>query len=929
MTTDQLRVLFLNFFKKRGHTVAESDLLIPRHDPTLLFTGAGMNQFKDQFMGRNVTFTRAATCQKCLRTGDLDKVGKTAGHHTFFEMLGNFSFGDYFKREAITWAWEFLTREARLPKERLWASVFEEDEEAYDIWRDEIKLPQERIIKFGDKDNFWPSEVKKNGPNGPCGPCSEIFYDWGREVGCRKPDCGPSCECDRFVEVWNLVFTQFERREGGVLDPLPMKNIDTGMGLERLAAVVQNKKTNFGIDTFSYVIKAIAKELVVRQGEDNETDSHLNAIADHVRAATVAISDGARPSNESRGFVVRKLIRKASQRARSLGVYEPFMFKIVPVVAKAMKAPYPELLKRREDIASVVLSEEKNLEEILNTVLPRLEEDLASLIDSGKKIVPGELIFRYYDEKGLPLDLIEEKAEECKMELDREGFDRLLEEQKERSRDKSKVSGSIFFEKLSDIDLKTKFLYTKTEANAKVLGILRERDGKTERVQSAGEGDWVHIALDTTPFYGEAGGQAGDKGTITGKNLKAQINGAKKFEDTIDHIGVVLKGALKVNDRVEAKIDIKRRQGIMKNHTATHLLHSSLKSVLGSHVRQYGSLVDEDRLRFDFTHPKRIEPRELERIEENVNDFIFKEIPVKTVVMNLAEAKNAGAIALFGEKYKDKVMVRTIGDVSMELCGGTHVGKTNDIGVFKILSESSIASGVRRIEALTGEAVYAWLKEDIDKTISEYRRYIDNMEKIDPVAKETIERIVNYLKPVLVRSDILSKRPIEKLARTDVKVWTRELRPVLVRMIDDLSRELKKAKKKKKSDKLGELSKDIDSLIMNAIDAGGIRIISSEIKGADMGILRGLADAIKKRSKLTAILLGSRDPVRANLVCGVTGDLVKKGFSASEIIKEIVGAISGSGGGRPDMAQAGGPRPDGLDRALEAFTKVIKEVRVR
>ncbi|MFH1752604.1 MAG: alanine--tRNA ligase, partial [Candidatus Omnitrophota bacterium] len=635
--------------------------------------------------------------------------------------------------------------------------------------------------------------------------------------------------------------------------------------------------------------------------------------------------DGARPSNEGRGFVVRKLIRKASQRARSLGVYEPFMFKIVPIVAKVMKAPYPELTKRREDIASVVLSEENNIREILNTVVPRLEEDLAQLIDLGKKVVPGELIFRYYDEKGLPLDLIEEKAVECKMELDAEGFDKLLEEQKERSRDRSKVSGSIFFDKLSDINLRTKFLYGQTKSAAKVLGILREKDGKTERLKSAGEGDQVHIALDATPFYGEAGGQAGDRGFITGKGLKVRVEDAKKYEDTIDHIGVILSGTISVNDKVEAEIDTKRRQGIKKNHTATHLLHSSLKKVLGDHVRQYGSLVDEDRLRFDFTHPKKIEPGELERVEKIVNDFIYKEIPVETAVMDLEEAKSAGAVALFSEKYKDKVIVRTIGDVSMELCGGTHVEKTGEIDAFKILSESSIASGVRRIEALTGEAVYRWLKKDIDKAVSDYKRSIDSMEKLEGGSKETIKRIRDYLNPVLVRSDILFKRPLDKLAKTDIGVWINELKPTLTRTIDDLSKELKKARKKGVSEKLGEMADNIDSLINNAADIGGIHVISSEIKGADMAILRGLTDAIKKRSKSTAILLGSRDRSKASLVCALTQDLVEKGLDASRIIKGTVDAIRGSGGGRADMAQAGGARPEGLDKALERFVKIIRE----
>ncbi|NQT06056.1 MAG: alanine--tRNA ligase [Candidatus Omnitrophica bacterium] len=925
MTVDQIRKKFLDFFKKRGHAVVASDSLIPKDDPTLLFTGAGMNQFKDQFMGRNITFKRAASSQKCLRTGDLDNVGRTAGHHTFFEMLGNFSFGDYFKKEAIAWAWEFLTKDLRIPEERLWVSVYKEDDEAYDIWKKAIKVPAERIVKFGDKDNFWPSEVKEHGPNGPCGPCSEIFFDWGTDAGCGEKGCDPSCGCDRFVEVWNLVFTQFERREGGILKPLPTKNIDTGMGLERLAAVLQNKKTNFGTDLFAHIIKVITKEIGVHYGKDVQTDSHINAIADHIRALAFAIFDGARPSNEGRGFVMRKLVRKSSQRARALGVHEPFMYKLIPVVANVMKGAYPELVRRREDIAEVILSEEISLKEMIDTHLPHVEEEFIKIRQERKNMVPGAVIFRFYDEKGIPLDLIEEKASSAGLKLDTEGFGRLLEEQKNRSRDKSKVSGSIFFEKLSDVDLKTEFLYDIVEAEAKVRGILRESAGKTERVKSATAGEIIHIALDRTTFYGESGGQAGDRGQISGKGFNMCIDDAKKYEDTIDHIGKVLKGTVSVGDTVEVKIDVKRREKIKANHTATHLLQSALKKVLGDHVQQYGSLVEEDRLRFDFTHTLKPKDSQLERIEDLVNENIKKNVTVTTKEMDVSEAKRSGAIALFGEKYKERVLVRSIGDISKELCGGTHVKKTGEIDIFKVLSESSIASGVRRIEALTKDAVCSWARADIKMLLGDYREALKGIKKSAPQESGMVGKIEEYLRPIIFRSEAVGKKRVEDFGRDDLNAWLKELKPEIVRTVEDLSKEAKKMKKVAKSTKLNDLRKELEIFIKEAKDIDGIRVISREIEGADMGILRPLIDNIKKSIGSGVILLGARGDARVDLVCGVTEDLIKKGIDASGLIKRIALIVGGSGGGRPDMAQAGGKDPARLKDALDGIFKILKE----
>jgi alanyl-tRNA synthetase len=577
-----------------------------------------------------------------------------------------------------------------------------------------------------------------------------------------------------------------------------------------------------------------------------------------------------------------------------------------------MKPAYPELTDRREDIAGVVLSEENNLKEILNTVVPRLEEDLARVKDTGGDIFPGGLIFRYYDEKGLPLDLVEEKAAECGMELDMDGFEKLLEEQKARSRDKSKVAGSIFFEKLSDVDLKTEFLHDKTSAKAKVLGILKS-------------GDMVHIALDITPCYGESGGQVGDRGTITGKGLKAEIRDAKKYEDTIDHVCSIAEGSVKVGDTVTVKIDAVRRERIKKNHTATHLLHSALKKILGEHVSQYGSFVDADRLRFDFTHSAKLDAGELKDVERLVNDLIEEDVLVDTALMGLDEAKVSGATALFGEKYSENVMVRTIGDFSKELCGGTHVDNTSQIGAFKIINESSIAAGVRRIEAFTGEAVWEWLKEDITTVLSEYNAALSGIKRSSKEARDIIKKIEIYLRPILAEANILASRKNSKFSMADVRQWTGDLRPNLKRTIDDLAKEAKMLKKKMRSRRINLLDSDIDDIVSTAKPAGGVKVISKEITDADAGILRTLMDRIKSRVGSAVVVLGSRDGAKASLVCGVTPDLVKRGLKAGDLIKKIAVLVDGSGGGRPDMAQAGGQGPEKLPDALKSVYRIVEE----
>ncbi len=698
MKADDIRRAFLEFYRSKGHEIVPSDSLVPKDDPTLLFTGAGMNQFKEKFLGRNITYRRAVSSQKCLRTGDLENVGRTRGHHTFFEMLGNFSFGDYFKKEAIAWAWEFLTYNLQLKTYNLWVSVYKDDGEAYNIWKDIIKVPEEKIIKFGEKENFWPSEAPSKGPNGPCGPCSEIFYDYGKDVGCGKNSCTPECDCGRFCEVWNLVFTQFDRQPDGALKPLPNKNIDTGMGLERIASVTQGVKTNFETDIFAPIVDAIKHEIRTTNDE-----RRIRAIADHIRAVTFAISDGVMPSNEERGYVVRKLIRRSMAHAKDIGIIKPYLYKLVSIVADVMKAQYPEIKERRDDIAQVVKREEDLFLFVIRTQLPKVEEAFEKISKEKNKEGLAESAFNFYDTYGMPYDLLEEVAQKFRLKIDKDIFKEFLEKQREQSRARTKIRAEIFSEtfakKVEALGLKTEFLgYEKAHAQSKVLAVLE-----------CGE-----VILDRTPFYGESGGQAGDWGKIKTPSGAMEVEDAKKIGDTIVHIGRLLRGKIEKGETAEVSINEDIRNKIMRNHTATHLLQAALRKVLGEHVRQTGSLVDHDHLRFDFTHMKKMEPREVTRVEDIVNDAIKKALAVKKEIKSLNDAKKDGVIALFGEKYSEEVRVVSVGDFSKELCGGTHVNNTREIGFFKITSEGSVASGIRRIEALTGSAAEAWVEKQKD-----------------------------------------------------------------------------------------------------------------------------------------------------------------------------------------------------------------------
>ncbi len=858
MKVDEIRDRFLRFFEERKHTIYSSDSLVPTNDPTLLFTSAGMNQFKEEFLGKVKGSKRAATCQKCLRTGDLERVGKTPDHHTFFEMLGNFSFGDYFKKDAIIWAWEFLTKDLGLKEEDLWVSVYKDDDEAYKIWKDVIKVPSKKIMKLGAKENFWPSNAPTKGPNGPCGPCSEIFY--GSKDG---------------VEVWNLVFTQFDRLDGGKLNPLPNKNIDTGMGLERIARVMQGKDTNFEIDSFEPIIEAIHEDLakgVFKGGPlRKERQTQINAIADHVRAVTFAIADGVLPSNEERGYVVRKLIRKAFWYGRLFGGEDkPFLYKLVPAVAKAMKKPYPEITEQREDIAAVILSEEERFK---NTILAGCDR-LQVMIDScSSGILPGKEVFKLYDTYGFPVELTQEIAGSKNIKVDLKGFEDCMEKQRSISRKTSAIKTSIFAER-DALKLKlpeeTPFIEDEEQIKTKVLQIIV---GKKVTAQ-LNKNEKGSVFLKETNFYGEKGGQVGDKGVLLKDGtIIAEVTDAIDIAGRVQHEVNVKDGVLKIGDAVTAKIDIERRENVRKNHTATHLLHNALRKVLGQHVKQSGSLVAPDRLRFDFTHLKALTHQEVSRVEELVNEYIKKNSPVGIKNLAFKEAKKQGVIALFGEKYGDEVRMVSVGNYSKELCGGTHVKKTKDLGLFKITSESSIASGVRRIEAVTGEEAHKNLKK----------------------TESLVDEIADELK---VSPDGISKK------------------------IDDLTDRVRGIDRKMELIAQKVLQSNIDNLVKNIKKIKGTQVLLGEIENVDMKLLRRASDVIKPKLKKGIFVLISEKEERLSMVVGLTAAM---DISAVKILNDIGSSFGIKGGGRPDFAQAGGSSGANLKDVLKKAEKVIGE----
>ena len=871
ISTDQLRERFLRFFASRNHKIYPSASLVPTDDASLLFTSAGMNQFKQEFLGQPAEFRRAASCQKCLRTADLERVGKSSAHHTFFEKLGNFSFGDYFKQEAIALAWEFLTRELRLAEDKLWVSVYRDDQEAFDIWHKKIGIDKKRIVRLGSSENFWPANAPEDGPNGPCGPCSEIFYDRGKEFGCRKPECSAACGCGRFAEIWNLVFTQFERKGKNNLLPLPNKNIDTGMGLERMAAVLQGKPNNFEIDIFKPIVDEI--ERMAGRSPNRNT---AYTIADHIRAVTFAIADGVLPSNDQRGYVIRKLVRRSVWQARALGIKKPFLHKIVPKVAKAMKAAYPALEARREEIAQAVKSEEERFQNILeqgNKLAKDASSDIYKIYAKGR--LSGKDAFKLYDTYGWPLELIEQIAAVRGVGLDKKGFERELELQRKLSRKKAGFAQTVFSETLvSRFKLPaSEFVGDKTlNSKGRVTHLFKDE----QPVEQAKAGEKVKIILDSSPFYGESGGQVGDSGLLTGPGLEVKVLDTKRIERTIIHIAEIEKGRLKLSDKLQAQVDVQRRQDIARNHTATHLLQAALRKALGKHIRQSGSWVGAERLRFDFTHFQKLTPRQLSRVEELINQAINRDIKLQAMQMGFKQAKDMGALAFFTEKYRDKVRVVKIGDTSLELCGGTHVASLREIGRFKIISESSLASGVRRIEAVTGRKARKIREKDL-KQLSALSREFGKEQKGLPAH---LEQLAERLKSL--------DKGLERARVHDFKTG-------------------------------------IDTILAGAQQVGRTKIIIRREKSAQMQLLRLMADLLRQKAASAVIVLASAGSEKVFMVCAVTKDLCAGNVNAAKIIRTLAALVQGSGGGRPDFAQAGGKNPRGLKKALEKAEEIISK----
>jgi len=873
---DKIRETFLKFFEEKGHARVKSSPLVPKNDPTLLFTNAGMVQFKDYFLGKEEPpFKRATSCQKCMRAGgkhnDLENVGKTGRHHTFFEMLGNFSFGDYFKREAIKYAWELVTKVFKLPEERLFVSVYEKDDEAYEIWRDEIGLPEEKIFRLGEEDNFWAM-----GETGPCGPCSEIYYDRGEEFACG-PECGiGKCDCDRYLEIWNLVFMQFERDEEGNLKPLAKPSIDTGMGLERIASVLQGVPSNYETDLLFPLVKWASEKSGTPYGRDEKTSTSMRVIADHLRAMSFLIADGVLPSNEGRGYVLRRIIRRASRHGRLLGIKGPFLFEGVDKVVEVMGQAYPELARERELVKRVVKKEEERFSRTLEKGLNILQELIEELKAKGEKVIPGEEVFKLYDTFGFPLDLILEVANDEGLEVDTETFERLLQEQKERARKAWKGGAQkVVSPEIQELSQKHPTLFTgydHLEEYAKVVGIVKD----DRLVGELKEGEEAFVILDRTPFYPEKGGQVGDTGVLEGNNCYCRVLDTQSVtENLIGHKVKVESGTVKVGDFVEARVDEERRRAIMRAHTATHLLHKALKEVLGNHVKQAGSLVLPDRLRFDFTHFEAPTKEELRAVEELVYRWIVENYPVKVEELPYDEALERGAIALFGEKYGSVVRVVDVGGVSVELCGGTHAKRSGDLGFFKITSESSVSAGTRRVEAVVGKEAqrWAWDKEELIETL---RRELQSPEEQLPAKVST-----------------------------------------LLKELKEKEKEVERLKKKL-------ASSQVDSIVERAPTVKGVKVITAKLEGFGGKELAEVADVIRNKAGKSAVMLVGVKEGKATLLIALTKDLTDK-LHAGQLIKEIAPLLGGRGGGRPDMAQGGVKELSKLSEAFETFKKKVEE----
>ncbi|MDI6784299.1 MAG: alanine--tRNA ligase, partial [bacterium] len=833
-------------------------------------------QFKDHFLGNiKLEFTRATSCQKCLRTSDIENVGRTARHHTFFEMLGNFSFGDYFKQDAIRWGWQFVTEELHLPAEKLWITIYTEDNESFNIWHNEVGVLESRIVRSGEASNFW-----KMGETGPCGPCSEILIDQGSEVGCRKPDCSVGCNCDRFLELWNLVFTQFDRQADGTLLPLPKKNIDTGMGLERTAAIVQGMQSNFDTDILRPLINYVYEFTDIRYGSNPKSDISFRVIADHSRAITFAISEGILPSNEGRGYVLRRILRRAYRHGKLLGIEQPFLYRVAGVVVDLMNAAYPDLKPRWQHTSQMILAEEKRFETTLTQGLNLLDEWINKLKETGKTLIPGEVAFKLYDTYGFPLDLTMDISAEHNLTVDESGFKSELAQQQERARAAWSGSGE---QKVSDIyqqiqkqygDTERKRIgYKKAKLNATLLAILNNE----QRVETAESNDTVELVFDQTPFYAESGGQVGDTGEIFGKKrIKVEVTGtSKKVGNSVLHQVTIQKGSLRVGKKYTLSVDAEKRHNTARNHTATHLLQAALRQVLGDHVHQSGSLVSPNRLRFDFTHYQAITPEELNRIEEIVNVRIQENIAVKVLQKPIDEARQMGAIALFGEKYGEQVRVIKVEDYSIELCGGTHLAQTGDIGLFIITSTGSVAAGVRRIEAVTGKTAYHYFK--------------------------------NWQQSVSDAAQLVKSEP-EKL----------------VSRIETLVEENKQLVKEIERVKTQGAAFNLDTLIQSATDIAGIKVIARKINEADQKTLLNISDQLKSKLVHAVVVLGSSAADKVNLIAFVTKDLTNR-VHAGKLVQQVAVLVGGGGGGRPDLAQAGGKEPAKLEEALAKVPEFVKQ----
>jgi len=874
MTGREIRAKFFEYFQKKGHTLVESSNLIPRNDPTLLFTNAGMNQFKDTFLGlEKRDYVRAVSSQKCVRAGgkhnDLENVGHTARHHTFFEMLGNFSFGDYFKKEAIAFAWEFLTVELGLTKDRLYVTVYNDDDEAADIWHQQEGVPRERIYRFGEKDNFWSM-----GDTGPCGPCSEIFWDNGPGTGCGSPSCAVGCDCDRYMEIWNNVFMQFNRDKDGTMTPLPKPSVDTGMGLERISAVMQGVTSNYDTDLLQGIIRHIETLSGKRYRANEKDDASMRVMADHARAVTFLICDGVLPSNEGRGYVLRRIMRRAARHAKMLGISEPVLYRVVDAVNLMMSDAYPELIEREHYVKKVIQAEEQRFAETLDRGLAILNEETASLKAGGQSVISGEVIFKLYDTYGFPVDLTADIVASEGFTLDEDGFALCMEKQRSKARENWKGSGeeglAAIYKELHGTGISTSFLgYSEQSAYSPISALIKEGI----LVEEANEGEEIEVITAATPFYGASGGQVGDTGVLsTGSGHLEVTDTLRPYPDLIVHRGKVTSGSIRTGEAADLKVSVAVRTAAARNHTATHLLQAALRAVLGEHVKQAGSLVAPDRLRFDFTHFSAMTSDELRQVETLVNEHIMANAPVQSREMATSEALAAGATALFGEKYGEVVRVVQVGEVSSELCGGTHVHSAGDIGLFKILSEVGIAAGVRRIEAQTGAGALNWLQ-----ALEDEQRGIATLLKAE--GGSVIDRV-------------------EKLIAAQREL-TRELETLQARL---------------------NASKSAD-LIQQVRELNGVKVLSAKVEGDPKG-LRELSDTLKERIGSGVIVLGAADGVKANLLVAVTPDLTTR-WKAGEIIKAIAPIIGGNGGGKPELAQAGGSKPEHLAEALEAVYQIV------